>query len=337
LASTSHLVNVWSSDTTLDFNWNDASDALSGVAGYGVSWGSAPGVFVANFVDTVPSNYTTPAFGTTSALYFAVKTGDNCDNWSGTAEVGPYRIDVTAPVGPSGLTSPTHVVGVQSCSTVVTVNWTAASDAHSGLAGYIGVWDTSAATVPAGALNYAAGATGSTVNIGSSSLARYFHLRARDNVGNYGTTQHFGPIYANANSVSTYCTGKVNSLGCTPAIGWINQPSKSAGNFTVRCTNVINNRFGLIFWGYASLAAPFQGGFKCVADPVVRTPIHDSGGTPPGVDDCSGIWSFTFDTAYMNAYGIDPGDTIYAQAWGRDPAVPSTTSLSNAVRFTVCQ
>jgi hypothetical protein len=28
---------------------------------------------------------------------------------------------------------------------------------------------------------------------------------------------------------------------------------------------------------------------------------------------------------------------VYAQYWMRDPASPSTTGLSNAVQFTVCQ
>jgi hypothetical protein len=39
----------------------------------------------------------------------------------------------------------------------------------------------------------------------------------------------------------------------------------------------------------------------------------------------------------MNAVGITPGQTIYCQWWMRDPGSPSTTGLSNGVRFTVCQ
>jgi hypothetical protein len=39
----------------------------------------------------------------------------------------------------------------------------------------------------------------------------------------------------------------------------------------------------------------------------------------------------------MNANAIDPGDVIYAQWWMRDPASPSTTGLSNGIKFTVCQ
>jgi hypothetical protein len=51
LHSTSHTINVWSNDSTLDFAWTAATDNLSGVDGYGVSWGTAPGVFVGNAKD----------------------------------------------------------------------------------------------------------------------------------------------------------------------------------------------------------------------------------------------------------------------------------------------
>jgi hypothetical protein len=52
---------------------------------------------------------------------------------------------------------------------------------------------------------------------------------------------------------------------------------------------------------------------------------------------CTGSYAFTFSTAYMNSVGLNPGDTVFAQWWMRDPASPSTTGLSNGVRFTVCQ
>jgi hypothetical protein len=339
LTSTTHTPGVWSNNPNISFSWSQPADNISGMAGY--SWSLTNGL--ATLPDTVMDigvvgNLSTTLPGTQGIFAFNLRPVDQSGNWqTNLTYTGFYPFETIAPLGPSGLDSLSHDVGVQSCVTTVGVQWSPASDADSGLAGYLGVWDTSPTTNPTGATNIGAGATSYGTNIGSSTAARWFHLRAKDVAGNYGTTQHFGPIYANANSVSTYCTGKVNSLGCTPSISSVNQPSKGAGNFTVTCSSVINNKFGLLFWGYGPLAAPFQGGFKCVADPVVRTPIQDSGGTPPGVDDCSGAWAFTFDTAYMNAYGIAPGDTLYAQGWGRDPASASTTTLSNALTFTVCE
>jgi hypothetical protein len=338
LHSTSHTLNVWSNDPTIDFAWNPATDNLSGVQGYGVSWGNSPGVFVADALDTTTTNYTTFSLSTNASWYFAVKTVDNCDNWTGpTSEVGPYKIDVIAPVGPTGLFSSDHSPGVQSCNTTVTMQWTAGSDANSGLAGYVGVWDTAPLTDPVGAVNIAAGATSFAQNLGSSTSARYFHLRAKDVAGNYGTTRHSGGMLVNSASVATYCTAKTNSLGCLPTIGTNGvQPDKSAGAFTVLCTNVLNQKNGLMFWGRGQIAVPFQGGTLCVMAPTVRTLNVGSGGAGTG-NSCTGSYSFNFSTAYMNANAINIGDTIYCQWWMRDPASPSTTGLSNAVRFTVCE
>jgi hypothetical protein len=103
----------------------------------------------------------------------------------------------------------------------------------------------------------------------------------------------------------------------------------------ITCANVINNKNGLLFWGASQSNTPFQGGVKCVASPTRRTPNLSSLGSATG-NDCSGSYAFAFDTAYMNAVSLDPGDTVYAQWWMRDPASPSTTGLSNGIRFTVC-
>ncbi|MCY3000593.1 MAG: hypothetical protein NTV21_02110 [Planctomycetota bacterium] len=136
---------------------------------------------------------------------------------------------------------------------------------------------------------------------------------------------------------SIYCTAKTNSLGCVPAIGYEGCPSaSSAGTFRISCANVLSNKAGLLFYGYAPSAAPFQGGFMCVQSPVRRTAIQTSGGNPPP-DTCTGTFSFQ-----MNAWiqsGSDPllvsGTTAHAQYWYRDPASPSTTGLSNALSFTI--
>ena len=136
--------------------------------------------------------------------------------------------------------------------------------------------------------------------------------------------------------VSTYCTAKTNSLGCLPAIGTNGvQPSKSAGNFVVTCTNVLNQKNGLMFWGFGAIANPFQGGTLCVMGPTIRTTNFSSGGAATG-NSCTGSYSYPFTTAYLNLWSVSPGAQIYAQWWMRDPASASTTGLSNAVRFYVC-
>lgn len=139
-----------------------------------------------------------------------------------------------------------------------------------------------------------------------------------------------------ANYASVYCTPKTNSLGCAPQIGWSGCPSaNSSAPFEITCSQAITDKSGLLFYGYAQAASPFQGGTLCVQPPTLRTPVQNSGGATPNT--CEGQYSFD-----MNAWiqsGSDAnlvaGATAYAQYWMRDPGSPSTTGLSNALAFTV--
>lgn len=336
LQSPTHTLNVWSNDPSHTLTWTAATDNLSGIDGYSRTWtnGAVTPPDQTKDIEQVTSLNTTFGDG---EWYFSIKAVDNCGNWfAGHTNIGPYKIDTHGPQGPTQLDSPTHDEGVLSCNETVTLQWTAATDALSGLAGYVAALDTNATTDPTGAPNVGPGQTSYTQNIGSSPTGRYVHLRAKDMAGNYGNTRHFGPLLIDANPVSTYCTGKVNSLGCTPTVSYVGTASKSAGNMTVLCGNVISQKNGLMFWGFGQTAAPFQGGVLCVNPPLIRTPIASSGGSASGAD-CSGAYAFTFDTAYTTQWSVDPGDTVFAQFWMRDPQSPSTTGLSNALKFTVCQ
>lgn len=140
--------------------------------------------------------------------------------------------------------------------------------------------------------------------------------------------------------ITIYCTSKVNSVGCTPAIAFTGTPSATAGSgFTISASNVINNKNGLIFYstvGPNGLA--FQGGHLCAKPPIKRTGVLSSGGNPPP-NDCSGTYSFDFNVHI--AGGTDPnliqGAKVWAQWWARDPGFnpPDNTSLSDALEFTI--
>ncbi|HVS09804.1 MAG TPA: hypothetical protein VMS76_08005 [Planctomycetota bacterium] len=68
----------------------------------------------------------------------------------------------------------------------------------------------------------------------------------------------------------------------------------------------------------------------------MRTSAPGTGGNPPP-NDCTGSMSFTWTQAYQNSVGLTAGDRVFCQFWYRDPGSPSTTGLSDAVRFTLCQ
>jgi hypothetical protein len=134
-----------------------------------------------------------------------------------------------------------------------------------------------------------------------------------------------------------YCAGKVNSLGCTPAVGFSGAPSASSSSpFLVTASNLINQKNGLLFYGRTPSAVPFQGGTKCVADPVQRTALQSSGGSASGAD-CTGTFGLDFNARIQS--GVDPslvvGAELYAQYWSRDPQSASHTSLSNALSFLI--
>lgn len=138
------------------------------------------------------------------------------------------------------------------------------------------------------------------------------------------------------NNVSTYCTAKLTSGGCTPQITTSGGPSLSApSGFVISASEVEPQKFGLYFYGLSGpAAAPFQGGYLCVQPPTRRTPAQNSGGAAP----CSGAYDFDWN-AWL-ASGADPlvtvGAAIHGQYWFRDPASPSTTGLSGGVAYTTC-
>ncbi len=141
-------------------------------------------------------------------------------------------------------------------------------------------------------------------------------------------------------ALATYCTAKVNSQGCTPAIGWSGEPALSqlaTTPFEIHATNVVNQKNGLLFYSTdGRRAAPFQGGVLCVAAPLRRTPFRSSAGSPTGAD-CTGVLSLDFSPWLTRANDptLELGLIVDAQWWYRDPASPSTTGLSNAIELEI--
>jgi len=137
---------------------------------------------------------------------------------------------------------------------------------------------------------------------------------------------------------SSYCTAKVNSQGCTPFIYSTGYPSPSAPlAFRIRAGQVLNNKPGLLLYGYASAAIPFQGGFLCVASPITRITVASSGGNPPP-SDCSGIYVYDFNDKIRAGTdpGLVPGANVFTQYWSRDPLAAFGSGLSDGLTFVIC-
>ena len=146
-----------------------------------------------------------------------------------------------------------------------------------------------------------------------------------------------------------YCTGKVNSAGCTPAIS-------STGNMSATCTqgfvlsanNELNNKVGLVLYSeFGRDASAFgPGGILCVKAPTRRSKGFNSCGSPAPVIDFSGVFAIDFNSFGRGLLGTPPnpaaylslpGQMVNAQFWGRDPGipVPNNFSLSNGLEFFV--
>ena len=139
---------------------------------------------------------------------------------------------------------------------------------------------------------------------------------------------------------TTYCTAKVNSLLCVPTIAVTGTPSATSTTpCLITASSVINNKMGLLFYGYQAGTVPFQAGTMCSQPPRRRTPTQNSGGSATGAN-CSG--TFSFDINAWISSGADPalqvpGQWIGCQFWSRDPGDSFGSSLSNAVRAQICQ
>ncbi|HTF86960.1 MAG TPA: hypothetical protein VK843_01030 [Planctomycetota bacterium] len=146
---------------------------------------------------------------------------------------------------------------------------------------------------------------------------------------------------------TTYCTAKINSLGCLPSISSTGTPSATAGSgFVITGSNERNQKPGLVLYtNHGPAAVPFQGGFLCLTAPVRRSIPINSGGTPLPASDCSGVYSLDMNAFAVGALGGLPaayllvqGTVVDAQIWGRDPgfAFPNNSTLTGGLQFLVC-
>ncbi|NUP94538.1 MAG: PepSY domain-containing protein [Planctomycetaceae bacterium] len=132
-----------------------------------------------------------------------------------------------------------------------------------------------------------------------------------------------------------YCASKIDAAFCVPRIGYSGY-ARATGTapFPITLTSASPSRTGLLFYGFGTFTAPWQGGALCAQPPLRRTPTQL---TSAGAG-CTGSLSFDFN-AYIRSgadAGLFAGRTVAAQYYYRDPADPFGLGLSNGVHFTIC-
>ncbi|MFO0984130.1 MAG: galactose oxidase-like domain-containing protein [Planctomycetota bacterium] len=197
LGSPDHTLSVWSSNPTVTVSWTAADDpGGSGIDGYSLAWDHSAATIpdMVKDIEAAPTEFVQTLASAPAGWYFHVRAVDNLGSWGNAAHFGPILIDTQAPDSASSLASPDHDVSVWSQDPSVSVTWSAASDADSGLDGYSVVWDHDAASTPDAVKDLEADATELAQTLASAPTGWYFHIRAVDSAGNWGNAAHFGPI-----------------------------------------------------------------------------------------------------------------------------------------------
>ena len=141
-------------------------------------------------------------------------------------------------------------------------------------------------------------------------------------------------VYRAEPAAGTYCTAKLNSRHCLPRLTATGTASLANSDLRLGASQLINQQLAFAFWGTSGPAAnPFGGGVRCVQNPVTRIPVWTGGSGTSG--DCSGTALVPFDSTYLAAKGLAPGQTVYAQLWYVDPADPDGVGLTDAACFDV--
>ncbi len=139
---------------------------------------------------------------------------------------------------------------------------------------------------------------------------------------------------------ASYCTATTSSNGCTATMSASGVASASnAAPFVIRAQGVDGLRAGLVFYGVngASSAPWGSSGWLCVKAPTQRSGANSSQGTAGACDGELALDWNAFIAARPGALGqpFSGGETVWAQAWWRDPPSAKTTALSEGLVFVV--
>ena len=161
--------------------------------------------------------------------------------------------------------------------------------------------------------------------------------------GSANGIQLVGPL-ACAGTAESYCTAGTSASGCQALLAVSGSASASAASdFVLSAAGVEGAKDGLVFFGSNGRQAnPWGNGtsYQCVVPPVKRAGVLAGNGTNGACDgsfsqDLNSLWCPSCPKPNKNP---GAGALVQAQIWYRDPASTSnqTTSLSNAVEFSVC-
>lgn len=106
LLSTSHTVQTWSNDNTINVTWQAAIDAdygTCGLAGYSIVWdtNATTDPDDTTELDSLATSHTSPVVADGQSIYFHIKAVDRVGNVGTTYHLGPFYIDTVLPNAPT--------------------------------------------------------------------------------------------------------------------------------------------------------------------------------------------------------------------------------------------
>jgi len=274
------------------FTWSGATDAISGVAGYQYYWGPDPVGTAANWT-TYPGF--DPLANSSGTNYLRVRTKDWSGNWSNWITLFEMKFDNIPPllsddVNPGCVaTSGTW----QNTCNDANFTWGAASDLHSGLAGYEYKWASGGAV-------WTTGVTYDPVEVTDGSYD--LQIRAKDQVGNWSSWKTIFTLKfdstAPLGSISLNQDSSVSYLSLVQAMTFAQDPHSGTAYMRLRNAGDIWNEWVPItpesYWLLPGITN---------TNYLVEVQYKDR------VGNISGIYS---DSILLNLYPDTPSSTNYA-------------------------
>ena len=193
-AAPSNLSASATSQTSIHLSWSNVDDE----DGFKIFRDGSHIVTVG--ADTVSYDDNGLSCGTTYSYYVKAYNSAGESEGSDPASDTTHSCDTTPPSNPTSIWSTSHSRWSWSRDNTVEVCWSGASDGGgSGVDGYSYQWSTSSTTIP----DTSKDVEESTSCVTSSPLSDgdnwYFHIRTRDNAGNWNSSAtHYGPFWIDA-------------------------------------------------------------------------------------------------------------------------------------------
>jgi beta propeller repeat protein len=183
VAGSNPAKNTWTNAKTAQVNFSGATDNLSGVDGYSVSWTNSSSTIPNKIKDlgAAASSATSPTLSDGN-WWFHLRTVDKAGNWSSPLHYGPFKVDTARPT--ATLSAPA-ISTTASKTLSFKVSWSGndGADPKSGIAAYDveykvgpkGTWQTWKTNTTAKSADFKLAKAGKTY---------YFRALAKDKAGN---------------------------------------------------------------------------------------------------------------------------------------------------------